>query len=141
MSRRAVEDCGSQRCDAVSAGHARRFAANHFGVRRLAAALPGAKLASRAVNQRADDLCGAIFTSAKEDGIARAQKRRRLLGELQAGDRARNYILLNLHQVSIRKRHPENRVHARPARNVNHDAGPIARVHAAAKTPLGSGDS
>src|SRR5271155_4566732 len=42
-----------------------------------------------------------------------------LLGELQAGDGTGNYVFLNLHQVSIRKRHPENRVHARTARNVN----------------------
>jgi predicted mannosyl-3-phosphoglycerate phosphatase (HAD superfamily) len=122
MSRRTVEHCGSHRCDAVSAGHARRLATNHLGVRRLAAALVGAKLASRAVIARTVDSRGAIFKSAKKDAVFRAQKRTMSLGELQAGDCAGNHVLLNLYQISIRKRHPENRVHLRAARNVNHNS-------------------
>src|ERR1700691_3407692 len=66
---------------------------------------------------------------------------RELLGELQAGDGARNYVLLNLYQIGVRERHPENCVYARAVRNVNHNAGPIARVHAAAKMPLRRRDS
>jgi len=55
MSRRTVEQCGSQRCDALRKESASRLATNHLGVRRLAAALVGAKLASRAVIARVDD--------------------------------------------------------------------------------------
>ena len=60
--------------------------------------------------------------AAKAGTSFREKKRIVLLRELQAGNRAGNYVFLNLHQISIRKRHPENRVHLCAARNVNHNS-------------------
>ena len=86
------------------------------------AALVGPKLASRAVIPCVDISCGAILIAAKKVAIARAEKQRLLLRELQTGDCAGNYVFLNLHQVRVRKCHPENRVHARAVRNANHNS-------------------
>jgi hypothetical protein len=67
----------SQRCGAVSVGLARRFGEKHFGVRRLAAAFSGAKLASRAVNCAQAILAEASLAAAKSVSELSRRRRRR----------------------------------------------------------------
>src|SRR6202050_5990397 len=56
-----------------------------------------------------------------------------LFCELQAGDGARDYVFLNLHQVGIRYSHSKNRVEASVVGNIDDHSRPIVLVDASAK--------
>src|SRR5262249_33463336 len=67
-----------------------------------------------------------------------------LVGELQAGYRARDHVFLELDEVVVRARHTEYRVDLGAARNQDHNARPVVLIDTAPKTVLhgwGAGNS
>ncbi len=62
-----------------------------------------------------------------------------LLGELKAGDGARDHVLLNLHEVAVGKGHAENGEQARAVGHEYRHARPIMLIDAAAEANLGRG--